>query len=130
MATVKTTATTANWSPEQMTFLKERAAEAKTGKINALGIKELLVTKLFSGKNAAQIRGKLSFEKLYEANSATPKPAGEAPTRKLDIVHACETMASMPRDSLASFEKASKPQLEQLFKYLTEMSDNFNANKL
>jgi len=65
---------------------------------------------------------------LYQANANTPKPAGEAPTRKLDIVHACETMASAPRDSWASFEKASKPQLEQLFKCLTDMSDKFDAN--
>jgi hypothetical protein len=82
--------------------------------------------KLVEGKSAAAVRSKLVSLGVYEKNEPR-KVGGASSTRKIEIVHAIETMLSKDRDSLASLEKASKAELDALSKAIIAISDNQEA---
>lgn len=78
--------------------------------------------KLVEGKTAAAVRSKLVSLGVYEKND--PRAVGGASSvRKLHVVRAIETMLSAPRESLASFEKAKKEELELLANFLIKQGD-------
>ena len=73
------------------------------------------------GKTVPMVRSKLVSEGVYKAN--VKRSVGNASsTRKLDFVRTMETMASMPRGSLDSFEKASKTELDAFVKAFIAMT--------
>lgn len=86
---------------------------------------------MIAGKTAAAVRSKLVSLGLYEkADPAAAKAAsGTAAQRKVQIVSAIEILTGMPKNSLETLEKASKPQLEALAKALTQLSDRSNADQ-
>ena len=73
------------------------------------------------GKTVPMVRSKLVSEGIYKAN--VKRSVGNASsTRKLDFVRTMETLVSMPRGSLDSFEKGSKSELDAFVKALIAMS--------
>lgn len=111
-----------NWTDAQVTMLET----AYTGsECNAS------LDTMIAGKTVAAVRSKLVSLGLYEkADPAAVKAAGgTAAQRKIQIVSAIEILTGMPKDSLETLEKASKPQLEALAKALTLLSDRSNADQ-
>ena len=85
---------------------------------------------MIAGKTAAAVRSKLVSLGLYEkADPAAAKAGTAAGQRKVQIVTAIEILTGMPKDSLETLEKASKPQLEALAEALTKLSDRSNADQ-
>jgi len=118
------------WTTAQITAI-ETAFEKKKAKLNNADVMELVENDpLFANKTENMLRSKVVNLGYYE--KAVKKSVGSAEngaTRKIEYVAALETLASMQKGSLASFEKASKPQLEAFCKALTSKSDVFNAEK-
>ncbi len=72
-----------------------------------------------AGKTVPMIRSKLVSEGVYVAKAKTSKATGKAPVRKLALAQ--KIAAAVDVESLDSFEKASKSDLETLLTALTEL---------
>jgi len=109
------------WTKTQLDAIENGLPE--TGKYDNDSVAELLKGELFSGKNQSQLRGKIVNLGYYKAaKKIAVGTTGETPQRKMAFVNTLEIIASMPVGALASFEKASKPQLEALVLALTAKS--------
>lgn len=124
--TAKTPAAAAskNWDEPAEQKLRDLYAEkgqpSDTDTLTEIG-------KLLGGKTAAAVRGKLVSLGIYQKGE--PKAVGGASsTRKSQIVTGIEVLASMPKGSLESLEKASKPQLEALAAALSQRVNTAHAD--
>lgn len=117
--TTKTTAKVPAWSDAQVKAI----TEGYNGDNSTAGL-----IALCSGKTAAEVRGKLVSLGIYVKSDAPKTVGGKPAAKKIEIVHAIETMLSMPRNSLESLEKAAKPQLDALAATLVKMSDRQAAD--
>lgn len=122
MTTVKkpTAAAAKTWSDVET----EKLVEA----YKASGCDNSKLDQLMAGKTAAQCRSKLvSLGEYVKAEPAAKTSADVESSRKSGFVKAIEILASLPAGSLASLEKAAKPELQKLAEALTLASDRHNA---
>ena len=104
------------------------AVELKGSPLNNDDVKELAKTAPFvqANKTVNMVRSKAvnMGKEVYQA--AAPKSVGVSAggaTRKIEYVKAIEIFANKPTGAFASFEKASKPELEALAGFLAALSD-------
>jgi hypothetical protein len=127
------TVSTANWTTEQTAKIENFASAQENGKITNDQIKSVFEKDpLFSGKSTQMLRGKILNLGYYEiVKKAVGTIDGKAPAkRKMAYVQAIETMLSKEKGSFASFEKASKLELEALSDALIALSDNQSADNI
>jgi hypothetical protein len=116
-----------DYSKDDIALIEKTAASSATGKLDNEQVKTLLKNPAFTSKSLPSLRGKVSALGIYKKlDPAAPKPktAGDAPTRKLDFVRTIENMLDVQIDAFATFEKASKLQLENMVKALISLSDH------
>ena len=110
------------WSTEMTARLSTAYAKAEQDNSQLASIAKDL------GKTVAMVRSKLVSEGEYIAN--VKRAVGNASsTRKMDLVRAVETLASLKVGSLDSLEKGSKADLQKLTEALTSWSDRVNAEQ-
>lgn len=129
-----------------MSTIEQRAAEKKAEQalvakiettfeslgrpLNNEDVKALLSADECKNLNVHQLRGKVVHLGYYQKAVAKSVGTGDAPvTRKIEFVNAIETMLNKEKGSLASFEKASKPQLEAMANALIALSDTKEAEE-
>jgi len=109
------------WTADQLAAMQAKAEANKNGFMDNDDCKALLLTADFGNKNLPQVRGKVTSMKIYKAATATSKPSATS-DRKLDYVTSLENLLNVPAGSLASFEKAAKPQLQLAVEKFIEIS--------
>jgi len=128
-----TTSKTVSWTPAQILRIENFASEQANTKITNEQIKEVLVKeKIFmdADKSVQMMRGKILNLGYYEiVKKAVGTAEGKAPAkRKMAYVEAIEIFLSQKKGSFATFEKASKIELEQLSNALIALSDKQDAD--
>jgi hypothetical protein len=117
---------TSTFTSVQIATLEAFAAEAESGKISNADLKALVLTEEFEGKTIPMVRGKVVAMKLYQTVAESPKSATTETAgakRKSHFVAAVETILSVPEGRFASFEKASKADLQALTDALIALGD-------
>jgi hypothetical protein len=122
MTTAKKPAVAKTWSDSETAQLVER--------YKASGFDNSKLDSLMAGKTAAQCRSKLvSLGEYRKAEPAAKTSADVESSRKSGFVKAIEILASLPAGSLASLEKAAKPELQKLAEALTLASERVNVDQ-
>jgi hypothetical protein len=126
----KVTTTAPAWSTVQLSAITAAAERTESGLLTNEDVTALAKTEPFvnAGKTLNMVRSKAVNMDVYQ--KATTKSVGVSGTvtRKIEFVNAIEILASLNKGSLASLEKASKPQLEALANALTSKSDKQAAD--
>jgi len=78
-------------------------------------------------KTVPMIRSKLVSMKVYVKPTTVRAVGGASSVRKSHLVSNIETILSVPKGSLPSFEKATKQELEALTQALISYSDHFET---
>ena len=117
------TAKTGNWSDADLKGLEGyQAGQNSAEQLQAL----------CPAKSVAAIRSKLVSLGKYKKADEVPAADGTAkaaPAKKLATVCAIETLLSLPVGSLATFEKASKQELQKLAEALVLLSERQAADR-
>lgn len=120
---------TPNWTPAQIEIIETFASQQASKLIDAESIKTLAENDAFKAKTVPMLRSKvvnLGYYKKAEKARVVGAPVAK---RKLEYVSAIEIFTSLPAGSLASLEKASKPELEKLNAALVALNDTQAAEE-